>query len=98
MVLDVRQNVSWTSYIIVLTVNSRPQMQAVLSRMEAMAKDVFERNPTSTNKGRSEWELVDFGDVVVNCMTPRQREYYDLETFYGAAEEIEIEDFIGKRY
>ena len=40
--------------------------------------------------GRSPWEVLDFGDVVMHCFTPDQREFYDLEGFYGAAEEVEL--------
>ena len=32
--------------------------------------------------------MLDFGDVVVHLFTAEQREYYDLESFYGAAEEV----------
>ncbi len=31
--------------------------------------------------------MLDLGDVVVHVFTAEQREYFDLETFYGAAEE-----------
>lgn len=34
--------------------------------------------------------MLDFGDVVVHIFTPDQREYYDLESFYGAAEEVPL--------
>lgn len=34
--------------------------------------------------------MMDFGDVVVSIMTPEQREFYDLESFYGQAEEVEL--------
>ncbi len=36
------------------------------------------------------WELLDYGDVIIHVMTSEQREYYNLETFYGAAEEVEL--------
>lgn len=36
------------------------------------------------------WELLDYGDVVVHILTAEQRDYYDLESFYGAAEEVPL--------
>jgi ribosomal silencing factor RsfS len=39
---------------------------------------------------RTEWEVLDLQDVVVHVFTAEQREYFDLETFYGAAEEVEL--------
>ncbi|KAK9863943.1 hypothetical protein WJX84_004460 [Apatococcus fuscideae] len=32
----------------------------------------------------------DYGDVVIHVFEPAQRDYYDLEGFYGAAEEVDI--------
>lgn len=34
--------------------------------------------------------MLDFGDVVVHVMSAEKREYYDLEGFYGAAEEVKL--------
>ncbi len=34
------------------------------------------------------WEVLDFGDVVVHVMSEEMRSYYDMESFYGAAEEV----------
>lgn len=34
--------------------------------------------------------MLDFGDVIVHVFTPEQREYYDLESFYGAAGEVAL--------
>ena len=39
---------------------------------------------------RSAWEVLDYGDVVVHVLTPEQRDFYDLESFYGAAEEVDL--------
>lgn len=32
--------------------------------------------------------MLDFGDVVVHVMSEEMRSYYDMESFYGAAEEV----------
>ena len=34
--------------------------------------------------------MLDFGDVVIHVMSEDQRNYYDLESFYGAAEEVSM--------
>ncbi|BDA50417.1 probable ribosomal silencing factor RsfS at C-terminar half [Coccomyxa sp. Obi] len=88
-VLHVAPLVYWTSYLLLVTVNSRPQLQAVIARMERRAKELG-RESSFVSRGRSAWEVLDFGDVVVHIFTPDQREYYDLESFYGAAEEIPL--------
>ncbi|QNG30501.1 ribosome silencing factor [Synechococcus sp. LTW-R] len=36
------------------------------------------------NEGR--WVLLDYGEVIVHCLTPDERSYYDLESFWGHGE------------
>lgn len=68
---------------------SRPQLLAVLSRMEDTAKDDWKRTKQNS-AGSSQWEVIDFGDVVVHVFTAEQREHYDLDGFYAAAEEVPL--------
>jgi ribosomal silencing factor RsfS len=75
--LHVAPLVSWTSYMVITTVTSRPQLLAVQYRCSEVAETVLRRTCTEHSQGKpgkSEWELVDFGDVVVSVMTPAQRE------------------------
>ena len=90
-VLDVSRCCSWCSYMVVVSVFSRPQLGAVLARLEESAQEKHGRTPQAeTRPGKSEWEVLDFGDVVVHVMSPRQREFYDLESFYGDAVEVPL--------
>lgn len=34
----------------------------------------------------SSWEVLDLQDIVVHIFTPEQREFYDLDGYYGLAE------------
>ena len=92
VVLHVAPLVYWTSFMVLCTVYSRPQLGAVLAKAEnAAAGKRFGRDlGGARGAGRSPWEVLDFGDVVMHCFTPDQREFYDLEGFYGAAEEVEL--------
>jgi ribosome-associated protein len=40
-------------------------------------------------EGQSEgrWMLLDYGEVIVHVLTPSEREYYDLESFWGHGEQ-----------
>ena len=78
MVLHVAPLVYWTRYMVLVTVFSKPQLNAILAKVEKEAEEVFDRKPASPASGTSAWELLDFGDVVVHVMTADQREYYDL--------------------
>lgn len=35
-------------------------------------------------------QVLDFGDVVVHAFTSETREFYDLDSFFAAAEEVEL--------
>jgi len=61
-----------------------------LAKVEKEAEEKHDRRAAAPASGRSAWELLDFGDVVVHVLTAEQRDYYDLESFYGAAEELDL--------
>lgn len=88
-VLHVEPLVSWCSYMVLCTVMSKPQLLAVLGRMEDAAQDDWCR-PKQNSAGSSQWEVLDFGDVVVHVFTAEQREHYDLDSFYAQAEEVAL--------
>lgn len=92
VVLHVAPLVSWTSYMVLVSTFSRPQMQAVLFKVGKMALEQFGRELPYSKQGSQgkDWECMDFGEVVVQVMTTESREYYDLESFYAAAEEVEL--------
>jgi hypothetical protein len=68
---------------------SRPQLLAVLGRMEDAAQQDFGRTKQNS-AGSSQWEVLDFGDVVVHVFIAEQREHYDIDSFYAAAEEVPL--------
>jgi len=68
-VLHVAPLVSWTSYMVICTVQSRPQLLAVLARMEDTAAGDWERSKQNSELGSSQWEVLDFGDVVAHVFT-----------------------------
>lgn len=76
---------------------SRPQLDAALSRVAKAAQEKHGRTSLNTERpGRTEWECIDFGDVVVHIMTPRQREKYDLEGCYDKAEILDYQEHLGR--
>jgi len=89
LLLHVAPVVYWTRYMLFVTVFSRPQLQAVLGKIEKAAGEEFDMRSSGTTKSSS-WELLDFGAFVVHVMTADEREYYDLESFYAAADEVPL--------
>lgn len=77
--LHVAPLVYWTRVMVLSTVTNRPQLRAMLARMEAEALGRHGATPApGPGPGRSTWELLDFGDVVVHLQTADQRAFYDL--------------------
>ncbi|CAN4103816.1 unnamed protein product [Withania somnifera] len=88
-VLFVKPLVYWTRFFIIATAFSRPQIEAVGTRIRDMAEEQYGRVASGDSKPNS-WTLLDFGDIVVHIFLPQQREYYHLEEFYGNAASIEL--------
>ncbi|XP_078443383.1 lojap-related protein [Wolffia australiana] len=88
-VLFVKPLVYWTRFFIIVTAFSRPQIDAIGSRIRDLAEEKFKRVPSGDSKPNS-WTLLDFGDVVVHIFLPQQRAFYNLEEFYGNATLIDV--------
>ncbi|CAA7407459.1 unnamed protein product [Spirodela intermedia] len=76
-VLFVKPLVYWTRFFIIATAFSRPQIDAIGSRIRDLAEQQFKR-------------VVIAGDVVVHIFLPQQRAFYNLEEFYGNATAIDV--------
>ncbi|MED6205382.1 hypothetical protein PIB30_016968 [Stylosanthes scabra] len=88
-VLFVKPLVYWTRFFIIATAFSRPQIDAIGSRIRDLAETKYGKFPTGDSKPNS-WTLLDFGDVVVHIFLPPQRAFYNLEEFYGNATPVEL--------
>lgn len=78
-------------YFVIVTGFSKVQVRAIANSIEDAVEEKFERLPLRTegmNEGR--WVLKDYGEVIVHIFMPDDREYYDLEAFWGHAERIEF--------
>ena len=75
--------------MVFVTIFSRPQLNAVLGKLEKEAAQNWGRTPTPPG-GRSAWEILDLGDIVVHIMSADMREHYAIEEFYGASEEVAL--------
>lgn len=87
VIFDSHKIIDWTSYICVVSVSNKLQSTAILLEMEREAK-IHYRRASTLKLTKTEWEILDLGDVIFHVMTDRQREFYDLESFYSTFEEI----------
>ncbi|MEO1621507.1 MAG: ribosome silencing factor [Cyanobacteria bacterium J06632_3] len=80
-----------TDYFVIVTGFSNVQVRAIANSIESHIEKNFDRQPLRT-EGMSEgrWVLKDYGEVIVHIFMPTDREFYDLEAFWGHAERIEF--------
>jgi ribosome-associated protein len=74
---------SLTSFVVVLSGNSRPQNQAIAAVIKSDVQEQFELLPGSTGvpegTADSGWMVLDYGSIMVHVMTPKSRLYYNVE-------------------
>ena len=83
VLLDVREQASFTDYMIFTSGTSTRHVKAIADSVIETAK--ASGNPPLGIEGEDvgEWILVDLGDVVVHVMLPDVRLYYELEKLWG---------------
>ncbi|MBI2830700.1 MAG: ribosome silencing factor [Chloroflexi bacterium] len=79
VLLDVHEVCSFTSYFVLCTGESEPQIKAIYEEIEQTLKKagVLPRHVEGTIE--SGWLLLDYGSVVVHIFSSTERQYYDLD-------------------
>lgn len=95
LVLDVAQMSYLADYFVIVSGFSRTQTRAVAEAMIKAAEQECDRTPRR-QEGQAEatWILLDYGDVIAHVFMPEQREFYDLEAFWGHAESLELSELL----
>ena len=88
-------NVSDVSYLadyfVIITGFSRTQLNAIAESIEECLETDYNLQPTRVSgKKEGGWIVQDYGDVIVHTFLPEEREYYNLEAFWGHAERQEL--------
>lgn len=92
VLLDISGLNSWTDYFVIVTVSSSAHWQGLYKQ----AKDYAKNNDLEirlTNKKMSdgdEWNLIDFGNIVIHLMSENARGFYDLEKLWHAGNLIDF--------
>lgn len=69
--------------------------------LEALSKDLVDIAEKGgldikrvEGRAKSEWILLDFGDLVIHLFTPEKRQFYNLERLWSAAKQINISKWL----
>lgn len=76
-----------TDYFVIVTGFSRAQVRAIADSIEEKVEKEFGRHPLRVEgKAEGSWIVEDYGDAIVHILLPPEREFYNLEAFWGHAE------------
>ena len=82
--LKVDQVSSIADWILIAQGLSDVQVRAIVNNVEKTLRDEAEIIPLrkeGTNEAK--WALLDYGDLIINVFQPKERKFYDLESFWG---------------
>ncbi len=79
-------------YFVMMSGYSNVQVRAIANTIEGVVEEKCKRKPLrSEGKAEGSWVLLDYGEVIVHVMMPSEREFYDLEAFWGHAERVDFQ-------
>ena len=92
LILQVGEVSYLADYFVIVTGFSRVQVRAISKSIEHKVETVWGRLPLRVEgQGEGSWILQDYGEVIVHILLPQEREFYNLEAFWGHAEQIEFQ-------
>lgn len=78
-----------TDYFVIATGFSKTQVRAIADSIEKQLKEQYQIQPQHIEgKSEANWILQDYGEVIVHLFLPAEREFYNIEAFWGHAEKI----------
>lgn len=92
-VLDLSNVGAFTSYFVICTGFSTPQVQAISTEVEGQLYKQLGRSPEHREGyASSQWALLDYGSFIVHVFSEQARRYYDLERLWRSAPKLDIPD------
>ena len=85
-------------YFVVVTGYSKAQVRAIAEAIEELVETEWQRRPLRTaGIAEGSWVLQDYGEIIVHIMMPKEREFYNLEAFWGHGSRVEFPTDVDSR-
>lgn len=95
LLLDLTAQTALFDYFVIVTGSSRRQLAAVSSEIDRMMKMEFgERKLSISGLEESRWVILDYGSIVVHLFDEDTRRFYDIESLWGDAREVDIAEIV----
>lgn len=90
VLLDVSGLNSWTDYFVIVTITSSAHWQGLYKQAKDYAKDNDLQMHLADRKlsDGNDWNLIDFGNIVIHLMSENARTFYDLEKLWHAGKKL----------
>ena len=91
VLLDVSGLNSWTDYFVIVTITSSAHWQGLYKQAKDYAKDNDLQMHLADRKlsDGNDWNLIDFGNIVIHLMSENARTFYDLEKLWHAGKKLD---------
>jgi ribosome-associated protein len=83
VVLDIRELADFTEYFVICSGTSDRMLQALADEVKERIWKAQKLRGRVEGQPQDGWVLVDFGDVVVQLLSPDRRSYYRLEELWA---------------
>ncbi|WP_309740565.1 MULTISPECIES: ribosome silencing factor [unclassified Chamaesiphon] len=91
VLINIAEVSTLADYLLIVTGFSKVQLRAISGSIIDKIEEDFNRLPLRTEgQDRGGWVLIDYGDAIVHIMMPEQREFYNLEAFWGHGEMVTL--------
>jgi ribosome-associated protein len=91
-IIDLKGLISYTDYFVVTGAETERQTRRIVDEvLEKMREEGYRPTSRRYEEG-SAWISLDFLDVIVHVFTGEARDYYRLESLWGAAPQEKLEE------
>ena len=82
--LKVEEVTSIADWILITEGLSDVQVRAIVNNVEKTLKEEADLLPLRKEGiNEAKWALLDYGDLIINVLQPKERKFYDLESFWS---------------
>jgi ribosome-associated protein len=97
LLIDISQVSVLADYLLIVSGFSKVQLRAISNSIIDKIEEEYDRPPLRIEgQNQGGWILLDYGDTIVHIMMPEQREFYNLEAFWGHGETVPLPDLGNK--